>query len=295
LIVQSERLSSGRENQHHRGNEKETQIIPHRAKKSLGQNFLVDPNIARKIVDSLSISEGDGVVEIGPGRGALTYLLAARHSDVTAVEKDMELYQSLKQELSHFSNITLINDDFLNYEFPADGSSVKVVGNIPYNLTSKIVSKLVDERRKIEYAILLVQEEVADRLSAHAGTKEFGSISVRLQLVAEVRKLFHVPPTCFRPKPSVNSRVIKIIFKDRDPIHDEGKFVDFVKRAFGMRRKMFRHFAAHFYGKDAADVLPEKFRTSRIETFTPEEIYRLFLILSRAGKPKSGSFGEKNV
>jgi 16S rRNA (adenine1518-N6/adenine1519-N6)-dimethyltransferase len=258
----------------------ETEIVaPHRAKKSLGQNFLTDSNIARKIVEALAISEGDTVVEIGPGKGALTTLLVTKFANVIAVEKDKRLCLSLEHELSAFSNLNLIHDDFLNYEFPAGGSPVKVVGNIPYNLTSKIVSRLVDERKKIDYAILMVQEEVAKRLSAHVGTKEFGSISVRLQLVAEVRKLFPVAPTCFRPRPGVNSRVIKIIFKEREPLIDENKFVDFVKKAFGMRRKMFRHYAAHYYGKESIGLLPEKFKTNRIETFTPQEIYRLFLIL----------------
>ena len=288
MIVRSQQLYSGREYRSHRENEKESQAFSHRAKKSLGQNFLVDQNIARKIVDSLSISDSEAIVEIGPGKGALTSLLAVSHSSVTAIEKDAELYQSLKRELSRFSNINLIHDDFLNYKFCADNSPVKVVGNIPYNLTSKIVSRLVDERRKIGCAVLLVQEEVADRLSAHAGTKEFGSISVRLQLVAEVTKLFRVPPTCFRPRPSVNSRVVKIIFKDIGSIHDEDRFVEFVKNAFGMRRKMFRHFVAHFYGKNAVSILPEKFKTNRVETFTPEEIYRLFLILSRVDKSEPG-------
>ncbi|MGO9480475.1 MAG: 16S rRNA (adenine(1518)-N(6)/adenine(1519)-N(6))-dimethyltransferase RsmA [Candidatus Kryptoniota bacterium] len=254
---------------------------PHRAKKSLGQNFLSDPNIARKIVEAMSILEDDTVIEIGPGKGALTALLGAKNANIIAVEKDNQLCISLKHQLFGFSNLNIIHNDFLKYVIPSEASRVKVVGNIPYNLTSKIVSRLVDERRKIDYAILMVQEEVAERLSAHTGTKEFGSISIRLQLVAGVRKLFPVAPTCFQPRPKVNSRVIKIVFKEREPLIDENEFVDFVKKAFGMRRKMFRHYAAHFYGKESIDLLPEKFRTNRIETFTPEEIYRLFLILEK--------------
>lgn len=273
---------------------KENPLTLPRAKKSLGQNFLVDSNIARKIVEELSAFKLNTIIEIGPGRGALTSLLAAKNLIVTAVEKDKGLYLSLKHDLFMFPNITLIHDDFLNYEFP-DGPPVAVVGNIPYNLTSKIVSRLVDERRKIDYAILLVQEEVAARLSAQPGSKEFGSISVRLQLVGEVKKLFSVSPTCFRPRPSVNSRVVRITFKDREPLIDENEFVDFVKQAFGMRRKMFRHFAAHFYGKDAARILPEKFRTNRVETFTPQEIYRLFLILSRSNRANPRLLGVKHA
>jgi 16S rRNA (adenine1518-N6/adenine1519-N6)-dimethyltransferase len=251
------------------------------AKKSLGQNFLTDPNVAGKIVGALEISRRDTVVEIGPGKGALTLLLATTAADVIAVEKDKTLYMSLKEQLSSAPNVTIINEDFLNYPFPSCRPLAKVVGNIPYNLSSAIISKLVDERSKIDFAVLTLQAEVADRVSAMPGTKEFGSLSVRLQLVAEAKKLFQISPSCFRPRPSVNSRVVKITFKSRSPLFEEIHFVDFVKRAFAMRRKMFRHYVAHYYGKEAVALLPGKYQTNRIETFTPDEIYDLFLALTR--------------
>lgn len=254
-------------------------VIAQRPKKSLGQNFLIDKNIARKIVEAVSISKDDTVLEIGPGKGALTRLIAAKGAEVRAVEKDKHLFRALQVELASFSNLDLINGDFLEYELPNLAAITKIVGNIPYNLTSQIVSKLVDERSKIDCAVLMVQDEVAKRLSAHPGTKDYGSISVRLQLVADVKKLFLVGPTCFRPKPKVSSRVIKVVFKHRELLVNENEFVAFVKKAFGMRRKMFRHFAAHHYGKWSVDLLPDKFRTARIETFTPQEIYKLFSIL----------------
>jgi len=255
--------------------------IGQRAKKSLGQNFLVDGNIARKIVEELSISNGETILEIGPGKGALTRLLVKKISHIIAIEKDQRLYNSLKKEFASISSFDLINGDFLDYDFPFSNKMLKVVGNIPYNLTSKIVSKLVDCRAKINSAVLTVQEEVADRLTAKPGTKAYGAISIRLQLTAEVEKLFFVPPTCFQPPPKVNSRVIQILFNHREPLAGEDKFVAFIKRAFGMRRKMLRHFVAHYYGKHGLHQLPESFQERRVETLQPEDIFRLFSNLEK--------------
>ncbi len=249
------------------------------AKKSLGQNFLVDDNIARKIVASSCITAGDSVVEIGPGDGALTRFILATGVETEAIEKDTNLCRLLLERLGTPSNLRVMNADFLDCSLPSHGPLVKILGNIPYNLTSSIVSKIVDERKHILSAVLMVQDEVAERLAATAGSKEYGAISIRLNLVAEVEKLFPVRPSCFRPRPKVNSRVIKITFKRRSRMEGEDAFVDFVKRAFGMRRKMFRHFAAHYYGKESVRLIEEKYRTSRVEVFEPEEIYKLFSIL----------------
>ena len=259
--------------------------ISHHAKKSLGQNFLVDGNIARKIVDELQISNCETVLEIGPGKGALTRLLVNKNSHVIAVEKDEQLYNSLQEEFASVLQLDLINGDFIDYNFPFSNKMIKVVGNIPYNLTSAIVSKLVDFRSKINFALLMVQEEVADRLAAQPGTKAYGAISVRLQLTAQVKKLFAVPPTCFQPKPKVDSRIVKIVFRRREPLAEESKFVSFVKNAFGMRRKMLRHFVSHYYGKAAIEKLTENLQPKRIETLAPEDIYALFSILSEESHP----------
>ncbi|HUI30893.1 MAG TPA: 16S rRNA (adenine(1518)-N(6)/adenine(1519)-N(6))-dimethyltransferase RsmA [Candidatus Acidoferrales bacterium] len=255
------------------------EIVNPRAKKSLGQNFLIDGNIARKIVDELSISNGDTILEVGPGKGALTRLLVNKPAHIIGIEKDTELYGRLRKELESAPDFVLMNGDFLNYNFNLLDRTIKVVGNIPYNLTSKIVSKVVDARSKVDFAVLMVQEEVADRLAAKPGTKTYGAISVRLQLTARVKKLFSVPPTCFKPKPGVGSRVVRISFYKREPIAEEDRFVAFIKRVFGMRRKMLRHFVSHYYGKSAIEKLPEDFQVRRIETFPPEDIYGIFLIL----------------
>ncbi len=256
------------------------------AKKSLGQNFLVDDNISRKIVAALSASANDCVVEIGPGKGALTHLLATTGATITAIEKDRHLVESLGNEISRFSNVDIVTGDFLDLPFPPATGRLKVVGNIPYNLTSRIISRIVDERERIHSAVLMVQDEVAERLAAPPGTKKYGSISVRLQLFADIELLFIVKPGCFRPRPRVDSRVIRISFRDRSPLGNEEAFVRFIKRAFGMRRKMFRHFVSLNYGKDSVELLQSRFKTSRVETFTPSEIYSLFEVLEGNARHK---------
>lgn len=256
------------------------------AKKSLGQNFLIDDNISRKIVAALSLSGKDNVIEIGPGKGALTRLLSESCARVTAVEKDGYLAEYLRKEFTDFSNVEIVTGDFLEYELPVRDRPLKIVGNIPYNLTSRIVSNLVDQRAEIDIAVLMVQDEVAARLGGLPATKEYGAISVRLQLVSDVEKLFVVTPGCFRPRPRIDSRVVRMTFTNRDPLTDEEGFVRFVKGAFGMRRKMFRRFVAENYGKQAVELLQDRQKTGRIETFTPEEIYSVFLTLERNVRTK---------
>jgi 16S rRNA (adenine1518-N6/adenine1519-N6)-dimethyltransferase len=257
------------------------QFVGQRAKKSLGQNFLVDGNIARKIVSELSISKDEPVLEIGPGKGALTRLLVKKTSHVIAVEKDKSLCNSLREEFGRVPHFELIDGDFLHYDFNLPNRMIKVVGNIPYNLTSKIVSRLVDFRSNINFAVIMVQEEVAERLAAKPGTKAYGAISIRLQLTGQVKKLFSVSPTCFQPRPKVNSRIIRISFCQREPLAREEVFVTFVKRAFGMRRKMLRHFVSHYYGQSGVERLPTEFHARRIETLPPEKIYGIFSILDK--------------
>ncbi len=253
----------------------------HIAKRSLSQNFLIDENISRKIVRALDIQHEDIVVEIGPGKGALTNVLAEAPVKIFAVEKDDQLSYQLKKHYVANPRIRIINADFLEYELPKSLHKIKVIGNIPYNLTTKIISRLVDRRNLIKVAVIMVQSEVADRLIAREGTKSYGALSVRLQLTSSVKKLFDVSRSCFRPSPEVDSSVLLIKFKDQMYIQDEEKFVTFVKSAFSMRRKMIRHFISHKYGKIKAQELQDKINTKRIEELSPREIYDLFLALER--------------
>ncbi|MGC8594839.1 MAG: 16S rRNA (adenine(1518)-N(6)/adenine(1519)-N(6))-dimethyltransferase RsmA [Candidatus Kryptoniota bacterium] len=253
----------------------------HVAKRSLSQNFLIDGNISRKIVQALDIHDGDVIVEIGPGKGALTGILAEAPVKVFAVEKDDYLSSQLREQFAYNQEINIINNDFLEFKLPEVSRKVKVIGNIPYNLTAKIISYIVDNRSLIKTAVIMVQSEVANRLIAHEGTKAYGALSVRLQLTSSVKKLFDVSRSCFRPSPGVDSSVLSIMFEKQIDIQDEEKFAKFVKGAFSMRRKMIRHFVSHKYGRTKLELLPDKINTKRIEELSPREIYDLFLILER--------------
>ncbi|MCX7877785.1 MAG: 16S rRNA (adenine(1518)-N(6)/adenine(1519)-N(6))-dimethyltransferase RsmA [Ignavibacteria bacterium] len=212
------------------------------AKKSLGQNYLIDRNISRKIVDSFSISENDRVLEIGPGRGAITRYIHEKTSDVIAIEIDKDNFTYLKNELP---SLKLLHKDILKTDFKSlsAGKKLRVIGNVPYNISTPIVFKLISERRYIIDAQLMVQEEVAQRLTASAGSKLYGIPSVILQAFSKVKPLFKVPPSCFRPEPKVYSRVIYIDFSYslEDKITDTEFFIRVVKAAFATRRKTLKN------------------------------------------------------
>ena len=183
-----------------------------RAKKSLSQNFLVDQNLQRKIVEVLDPSPADAVLEIGPGHGALTRHLLARVGRLILVELDDQLAAKLQEEWGDRSEVDVRHQDFLKTNIgslTADPSSLLVIGNIPYNITAPIIFKLL-ERPRPKDIVLMVQREVADRLVAPAGTSEYGALSVGVRSVATVKSVLKVPRTAFRPQPRVDSSVVRI-------------------------------------------------------------------------------------
>ncbi len=212
---------------------KHTEVQP---KKRLGQNFLLDANIVEKIADAAALSEGDTVVEIGPGFGALTRAISKRLSSFTAVELDKALAAFIRAE---FPTISLIEQDFLTVSLTllAQKNKLKVLGNIPYAITSPILFKLIDERDAVDSAVLMVQDEVAKRLSAAPRTKEYGILAVQLQAVAKVEYLFRVSKHVFKPKPEVDSAVVRLMFHSGDLGFDVARFRTVVRTAFQMRRK----------------------------------------------------------
>jgi len=215
---------------------KETEVVP---KKSFGQNFLTDDNILRKIIDAARLSPDDTVLEIGPGFGALTKHIAKMVPHFTAVELDKELAHFIRTE---FPTVNLIEGDVLDLSLAtiAQGKKLKVLGNIPYAITSPILFKLLDERAHLCEAILLVQDEVARRLSAIPHTKEYGILTVQLQAFAKVEYCFKVGKHVFKPQPKVNSAVIRLSFQpefSQVPAELETAFRLLVRRAFAMRRK----------------------------------------------------------
>ncbi|MGC9077283.1 MAG: 16S rRNA (adenine(1518)-N(6)/adenine(1519)-N(6))-dimethyltransferase RsmA [Candidatus Kapaibacteriota bacterium] len=220
----------------------ESKVFP---KKSLGQNFLIDSNIARKIVESSGIQPGDFVLEIGPGKGALTKFLIECSIFYVGIEVDKNLIPLLNEFKEKNNNIffEILCGDFLLFDeehwVNEFGQKIFLLGNIPYSLSSPILFKLLDRRQFYKKAIMMVQREVANRIVAIPGTKDFSILSVLIQTFANARKLFDVSPRCFFPAPKVFSSVISIEFKneflsdERYPI-----FKEIVKLAFNQRRKM---------------------------------------------------------
>ena len=207
------------------------------AKKKLGQNFLTDRNICRKIVLSAGIGPESRVVEIGPGFGALSSaILDAEPGSFTAVEKDHELASFMHRE---YPSVTVIEDDFLKVDLSAlaDQGPLTVMGNIPYSITSPILFKLLDNRQHIASETLMMQYEVAQRLIAAPGTKEYGILAVQLQTFCGVSCLFRVNRKVFRPKPDVDSAVVRIVPKKTPLDSNELHYRHFVRTAFSQRRK----------------------------------------------------------
>ncbi|MBN1464961.1 ribosomal RNA small subunit methyltransferase A [candidate division KSB1 bacterium] len=215
-----------------------------RAKQSLGQNFLVDENMARKIVDCIDPRPDDIMLEIGPGQGVLTRLLQPRVNRLVTVEIDQRFYDLLETRFQQADNFELVKNDFLKVDLNEFGSDrMRVVGNIPYNITSPILFKIFAQRQLVKDLTLLVQKQVGNRVVAKAGCKEYGILAVFSQAFADVDMLLHVPPTVFQPRPKIDSALIRWIFTNEraKKIKDEAFFRAIVKQAFGMRRKMLRN------------------------------------------------------
>ena len=214
-------------------------------KKRLGQHFLRDMGIVHKIIQKANLDPSDYVLEIGSGLGALTLPLAGSVHHVAAVEKDPRLAEMLKNRLAldDINNVRLINDDILQIELERipgrSAKKMKVVGNLPYNISSPFLEKLVENRNLVNKAILMFQLELARRLCASPGGKEFGAMTVLIQYHAHVSPLFEVSKACFYPRPKVDSMVLELDFERPHPrrAEDEAKFKKVVKGAFAHRRK----------------------------------------------------------
>ena len=211
-----------------------------RAQKKLGQNFLVDFNIKSKIISALNIDSTDTILEIGPGYGALTKEVLNLASEVYAVERDPKLCVVLNDEFQGVSKLNIIHSDILKISISdfAKGNKLKVLGNLPYYITSKILFFLIEQREFVSEAVLTMQREVADRILAEPGSKEYGRLTVGIRFFADAEKLFDIKPQCFYPVPDVISSVIKIKFdKQINNAVDSDLFLGLVKVLFQERRK----------------------------------------------------------
>jgi 16S rRNA (adenine1518-N6/adenine1519-N6)-dimethyltransferase len=214
-----------------------------RPKKSLSQNFLINDRAARRIVDRLDIRESDTVLEIGAGKGALTKHLLKKARKVIAVEIDKKLCQYLERTFPEKRNLVLLNKDILKIDFrrlSGQKDHIKVIGNLPYQITSPLLSLLLENRKSITQSVLMVQKEVARRICAQPGSRDWSPLSVAVQLYSEVKTLFNLKPTSFFPPPQVESSVIKITFLKRPKtlVGDQELFFSVIRSAFGQRRKM---------------------------------------------------------
>ncbi|MDZ7263981.1 MAG: 16S rRNA (adenine(1518)-N(6)/adenine(1519)-N(6))-dimethyltransferase RsmA [candidate division KSB1 bacterium] len=217
-----------------------------RPRKSLGQNFLQDQNIVRKIIGALHLSAVDHVLEIGPGQGALTRLILPAAALVVAVEIDARMVQLLHEQFSNWPNFVLRQEDVLRSDFQhllAAAARWKVVANLPYHITSPVIFKLMAHRNSIVSATLMVQREVAERIVAGPGSKAYGILSVLSQYHADVKWLFPVSRHVFVPRPKVDSAVIQYHFRPETRLDEDGEalFQQIVKTTFNKRRKMLRH------------------------------------------------------
>ncbi|MGB8768287.1 MAG: 16S rRNA (adenine(1518)-N(6)/adenine(1519)-N(6))-dimethyltransferase RsmA [Candidatus Korobacteraceae bacterium] len=231
---------------------KSSASVKHRPK--LGQNFLTDLGAARRIVDALGDVSNRTVIEIGPGRGVLTDVLVSRAKRVIGIELDRVLAAQLRMRYATKTNVEILESDFVAAEFtsmvgrrpgplhdlrPTQPETVDVIGNLPYYVTSDIVLRILELHQNIERAVIMVQREVADHISAAPGGRDYGLLSATVQLFARVDKLFTLPPGAFSPPPQVYSSVLRLTMAPRPPELrvEEGPFIAFLRVAFGHKRK----------------------------------------------------------
>jgi len=216
-------------------------------KKSLGQNFLVDKNIQRKIIDACVFKPEDIVLEIGAGRGELSCSIAERVAKIYALEIDASLCQIIEERLRKYKNAKIINRDILEFNlrrhFARHKDKIKVIGNIPYYITTPIIEHLLRYRDKIGSVYLTVQKEVAERMTASAGSREYGSFSCFVQYYTEARKIFLIKRNCFYPAPGVDSCFLRLGIREKPALElkDERLFFRIIRAAFGKRRKTLRN------------------------------------------------------
>jgi 16S rRNA (adenine1518-N6/adenine1519-N6)-dimethyltransferase len=260
-------------------------------KKSLGQNFLIDLNILNRIVDFAELTENSGAIEIGPGIGALTEQLAKRAKKVVAFEIDQRLLPILKETLEPYPHVKVIHEDVLKAdvkqviaeEFAKD-QDLMVVANLPYYVTTPIIMKLLTDQLPIRGIVCMLQKEVADRIAAAPGTKDYGSLSIAIQYYTEAKTVMIVPKTVFIPQPNVDSAVIRLTKRPEPAVRvtNEEFFFRVVRASFAQRRKtIFNNLSSHFSNKIEKSNIEQALLAAQIdpkrrgETLSIEEFGKL--------------------
>lgn len=230
-------------------------------KKSLGQNFLTEPNILRKIVETAEINHETNVIEVGPGIGALTEQLAMNGNQVVAFEIDDRLIPVLVDTLHRYQNVKVVHQDILKTdlatavkEYFTEDLPLKVVANLPYYITTPIMMHFLESDVRVDEMVVMMQKEVADRISAKPGTKAYGSLSIAVQYHMDASLAFIVPKTVFVPQPNVDSAILKLTRREEPAVEvtDEKEFFRLTKASFQLRRKTLWNNLQHAYGKDEA-------------------------------------------
>ena len=260
--------------------------VDFRARKSLGQNFLVDENVLRKLTEAIDPKPEDAFIEIGPGLGALTKHILPLGCDYTGIEIDGRLVPLLREQFAAFPNCKILHEDFRETDLArlaADKQrTLRVIGNIPYYLTSVIIFKAFSQLAALADMILTVQKEVAQRIVAQPGGKDYGILSVMSQTFARTEILFNMSKHVFRPKPEVDSTVVRWRFQPSpQPLVDEDFFIAMVKAIFGQRRKTLRRSLVGFLDTNDLPIADPALLERRPETLAISELIDLANILRR--------------
>jgi 16S rRNA (adenine1518-N6/adenine1519-N6)-dimethyltransferase len=264
-------------------------------KKSLGQNFLIDTNILQKIINAAELDENKAVLEIGPGIGSLTEQLARAVGKVVSIELDQRLLPILEETLAPYPNVEIVHGDALKVDLRqlmkdkfAGYSKVSVVANLPYYVTSPILMRLLEEELPLDHIVVMIQKEVAQRIAAKPGGKEYGALSVIAQYFAKPEIALVVPHTVFIPQPNVDSAVLKLSVRENPPfeVKDRRLLFRVIKASFSKRRKtIFNNLLSEIFGRDKRQNLSKVLEdaqidpTRRAETLSLEEFARLSNIL----------------
>lgn len=237
-------------------------------KKRLGQNFLIDSNIREKIIEHCKLCPDDFVLEIGSGRGEITGLIAERAAKVLAVEIDRDLCEVSEDNLKSLSNAEVVNQDILKLDFTKyleKSKKIKVIGNIPYYITTPIIERLLELKDLIESIFITVQKEFALRAAAQAGSKDYGSLSCFLQYYTSPKILFTIKKTCFSPVPKVDSCLLELKIREKPPVEtgDEDLFFNIIRAAFNKRRKTLRNSLKEIIPQNKLELFFEKYKINR--------------------------------
>ncbi len=209
-----------------------------RPKKALGQNFLHDQRVLNRIAQACELNSDDDIIEIGPGRGALTRLLTGKTKTLIAIERDAALYALLREQLGSQPGVSFVHEDFLAWPFPKEGR-YKVVGNIPYYISTPIIEHVLNNRHLVSQVVLTVQKEFGERLAAKPGGRDYGALTCWVQYYCHVELLFEIKRTSFHPRPNVDSCCVRLIIRSTPAVSpkDEQMFFKLIRTAFTLRRK----------------------------------------------------------